>query len=171
MQEAAKAVRRPGIAGTFAATLLLSVCCAPLLAATGVDCDQAAALPDSIDISKPDLSVTTVAEHTVTSPMSEPRDGEQLRRPSASTVSLAPRAETILRRIFDESYSSTDLDQLAPASATGAKSIAELTAPAEATESSNEEKDAELPALDADLPGMSEDETLRYRRQMFRTDI
>ena len=170
MQEATKAVRRAGTTGSIAAALLLSAYCAPLLAASNVDCDKAGALPDSIHIAHPELNIS-VAEHGATAPMSEPREVDRMRRPSASTVSIAPQAETILRRIFDESYAATELDELEPASATGAKSIAELTDPEELAEPASETEEAEHPTLDADLPGISEDETLRYRRQMFRTDI
>ena len=175
MREATKAHRSTGSTGTLAAIVLLSAYCAPLMAAPSIPCKEAsAARHDPIDLTRPDLSVAVaehVADHKGTAPMTEPDEEDRLRRPSASTLSIAPRAETILRRIFDESYSSSELEALKPASSTDAKSIAELTAPAEPAKSSSETEESELPSLDADLPGMSEDETLRYRRQMFRTDI
>lgn len=171
MQEATKAVKRTGTAGSIAAAMLLTAYCAPLLAATGIDCDRTDALSDPMDLAQPEL-IVSVTEHGATSPMSEPREEDRLRRPSASTLSLAPQAETILRRIFDESYSATELDELEPASATGAKSIAELTDSTDTVDSAGDDSDdSDVPPLDADLPGMSDDETIRYRRQMFRTDI
>ena len=174
MPEATEALKKTGSTGTLAALLLLSGYCAPLLASSAIPCPESSARHDPLDLTRPDLSVAVaehVAEHKGSAPMTEPDEEDRLRRPSAATLSIAPRAETILRRIFDESYSSSELEALKPASSTDAKSIAELTAPAEPAQSGNETEESELPSLDADLPGISKDETLRYRRQMFRTDI
>ena len=172
MRETTKTAKGPGSTGFLAASLLLAVYCAPVLAASGVDCDRASARLNSLDISDPDLTIA-VADHGMAS---EPIDDavyvvEGHERSLALAPEMAPRADTILRRIFDESYTSAELDELQPASATDAKSIAELALPPSTGKASTDSNDADLPSLDADLPGVSDDETLRYRRQMFRTDI
>jgi len=171
LQETTEAVNTAGSAGRLAAVLLLGFCCVPVFAASGIDCDRATARPKSLDISNPDLTIN-VADHGMTSETIDDTSAiEPIERSRALAPEMAPRADTILRRIFDESYSSAELDELEPASATDAKSIAELALPSKSRDPSADASDSDLPSLDADLPGISDDETLRYRRQMFRTDI
>lgn len=176
MQETTRAVGKVRFAGKGAAALLLAFYCAPVLAANTLPCDEAADRPrtleiHALDIADPDLTIS-VTDHGVTTTVVVQPAGDETRMPQRIVDrSIAPRANTILRQIFDESYSASELDELRPASAPDAKSIAELTMSDDRNEPAADGNDAELPALDADLPGISEDETLRYRRQMFRTDI
>ena len=177
MQEAAKTLKTVGSTTASAATLLLGLYCGPLFAATSVPCDKAADQPRvlevrALDITTPDLTISVI-EHGLTAPtiVVEAKVSEQRLTQRFSAPAMAPRANTILKQIFDESYSAAELDELQPATTSDAKSIAELALPATPNEPAMEGDEAELPALDADLPGVSEDETLRYRRQMFRTDI
>ncbi len=176
MQETAKAMNNVGLIGASAAALLLSFYCAPLLAATSLPCDKAAKQPDTLevrklDITNPDLTIAVTDHGLSPSVVIESIASEQRLARRFSTPAIAPRANAILKQIFDESYSAAELDELQPATASDAKSIAELAPPPAPAEPAAESDDAELPALDADLPGVSEEETLRYRRQMFRTDI
>lgn len=177
MQEAAKASKRPGLAGVSAAILLLGAYCGPLFASTSLPChtaDEESRHLDSrsLDLAFPEL-IISVTEHAFAAPtvVIESASNEQRISERYTAPEMAPRANAILKQIFDESYSAADLDELQPASATDAKSIAELALPPAPGEPAPDRDEAELPALDADLPGVSEDETLRYRRQMFRTDI
>ena len=177
MQETTRAVRRVRYSGTGAAALLLSFFCAPLLAANSLPCDKAADRPRSLevrdlDMSAPDLTIS-VTDHGIitTTVVVQPSNDEVQGAQRITRPFIAPGANTILRQIFDESYSASELDELQPASALDAKSIAELTMPGNASKPAADGNEADLPSLDADLPGISEDETLRYRRQMFRTDI
>ena len=171
MQNPVKAAIQ-AINGRLAATLLLSLCCAPVSAATGVDvlCDRASNPLESLDIQPGQLAIDVV-DHGVAPALpkalieTESEGGE----PPESDARFAPRADTILRRIFDESYAESELDDLKPAMTPDAKSIVELTVPAD--EEASDAEGIEAPALDAELPGVPEEELLRYRRQMFRTDI
>jgi hypothetical protein len=176
LQETTSAVKSARPAGALAAAMLLALYCAPVLAASGIDCDRATDRPKTLEIAAPDLTdpdlTITVTDHSMTSEALDDTVNIDVTAPSlALAPEMAPRADMILRRIFDESYSSAELDELEPASATDAKSIAELALPPNSGQGSTDTSDSELPSLDADLPGISEDETLRYRRQMFRTDI
>ena len=176
MQDTTRAADKVRLTGTRATALLLAFCCAPVLAATSLPCDEAADRPRSLevralDMADPDLTIS-VTDHGITTTIVVQPAGDEIRKPQRIVDrSIAPRANTILRQIFDESYSASELDELRPASAPEAKSIAELTMPDDRAEPAADGSDSELPSLDADLPGVSEDETLRYRRQMFRTDI
>ena len=177
MQETTKAVRRVRYSGTGAAVLLLAFYCAPVLAANTLPCDKAADRPRSLeirdlDMSDPDLTISVTEHGIITTTVVVQPSSDEVNGPQRGTGPFtAPRANTILRQIFDESYSASELDELQPASALDAKSIAELTMPGNPSKPAADGNDADVPPLDADLPGISEDETLRYRRQMFRTDI
>ncbi|MDJ0940635.1 MAG: hypothetical protein QNJ00_12820 [Woeseiaceae bacterium] len=171
MHRSVKAAIR-AINGRLTATLLLSLCCAPVSAASGVDvlCDRSDPLA-SLDIQPGQLAIDIV-DHGAAPALpnvlieTESEGGEP---PETDARSLAPRADTILRRIFDESYAESELDDLKPAMTPDAKSIVELTVPID--EEAADAESVEAPALDAELPGVPEEELLRYRRQMFRTDI
>ena len=130
MQEAAKAIKKAGLTGASAATLLLSVYCGPLFAATSLPCDKADNQPtlevEPLDISIPDLTISVTDHGLSQTVVIEARIDEQRRTQSFSAPAMAPRADAILKQIFDESYSAAELDELQPASVTDAKSIAEL---------------------------------------------
>lgn len=143
------------ISGQSAAALLMVLCCSPALADLGAtdSISAADAPPETID----DL-------HS--------------RAPSVST---APRVETILREIFDENvpvdHEAADATAI---SSPNAASLAELTAPGlreksrnidNVDEAESHEAQSDIGAVSTSIPGLSEDDLSRYRRQMFRTDI
>ena len=155
MQERQATRYLAAISGHSAAALLLVLCCSPASADLGpTDSVSAAdAPPETIE----DL-------HS--------------RAPSVST---APRVETILGEIFDENvpvgHEAADATAI---SSPNAASLAELTAPGLREKSRNIENldnaeshnaESDVGAVSTSVPGLSEDDLSRYRRQMFRTDI
>ena len=156
MQEARPARRyRAAIGGKSSAALLLAFCCAPALADLG----------QTDSVSAADAPPTIIEDLNSQAP----------------SVSMTPRVETILREIFDESVpEGQEAADATAVSSPNAASLAELTAPGLREKSRNINTSAESTIGDAEkdvtgvrtsVPGLSEDELSRYRRQMFRTDI
>ena len=147
--------RQAAIGGKSAAALLLALYCAPALADLG----------QTDSVSAADAPPVTVEDLNSQAP----------------AVSMAPRVKTILRDIFDESVPEGQADADATAiSSPNAASLAELTAPGLRENSRDLDSSDELNIRDAEkdvtgvstsVPGISEDDLSRYRRQMFRTDI
>ena len=141
--------------GKGAAALLLALCCAPALADLGqTDAVSAADAP--------------------------PETIEDLHS-RAPSVSMAPQVKTILREIFDESVPEGQEAAAATAiSSPNAAPLSELTAPglrekSRVIDTSAESKirgaEKDVTGVSTNVPGLSEDELSRYRREMFRTDI
>ena len=117
--------------------------------------------------------------------MTESDEEDRVQQPSASTLSIAPRAETILRQYFRRELcfeGQETVEALKPASSTVAKCGADRRTDRTGTSRAEprhrvqrcEFEETELPMLSIRrVPGLSvrRAETLRYRRQMFRTDI
>ena len=159
--------------GTGAAVALLAFWCAPVFAAgSDVFCEKAATASVSLDVQIDDLAIDIV-DHGITDAVSAA--GLESAAPS---VLMAPRVETILREIFDETLTADqEAADATPISSPHAASLAELTAPV-LREQGKKIDDAEIredklgvSGVNTRVPGVSEDDLSRYRRQMFRTDI
>ena len=178
MRKSPATLIRATFGGPRVAALLLSVVCAPTFGASALDplCDRAAKESASLEVSAEELSVDVVDHDGDVRPDSReaPDDIVSALQPSN------PSVDTILRRIFDESRPAfqgtgqSDIDAKAIAAP-----LAELTAPAiigmpgdaatgEQPESSSiDEVNQVLPQF----PELSDADALRFRQQMFRTDI
>ncbi len=96
-------------------------------------------------------------------------------------LSSRARSLAILREIFGETVGNDTLDvarvpahDLPPGTdgkVTLRRPTAELSENDLPTTGVSASEDAETNAAEADLPGVSDEESLRYRRQMYRTDI
>jgi hypothetical protein len=150
------AIRYPSaIGGKSAAALLLALCCGPAFADLG----------ETDSISAADAPLETTEDLNSRAP----------------SISMAPRVETILREIFDESVPEGQAAAEATAiSSPNAAPLAELTAPglrekSRDIDSSDELKiraaEKDVTGISTSVPGLSEDDRSRYRREMFRTDI
>lgn len=147
----------------------------PALAATGADasCDQSAESPPLPEPTTDALSLEVVehavSDHDVPGRMSV--DGSAEAGGSGlDSSSEPPRVETLLRRIFDET-------QIRTPGLPESEDVKERNAPMatdnpeSADSASAEFGDAQDAAPGPRLPGISSDELLRFKRQMYRTDI
>ena len=138
--------------GTGVAAMLLAFWCAPAFADLGA--------ADSVNTVRTTSDAATDLEF------------------AAPSVLMVPRVETILREIFDESVPEDhEAAAATPISSPHAAPLAELTAP-DLLDKSRSIDDAEIRddergvnGVNTRVPGVSEDDLARYRRQMFRTDI
>ncbi len=154
------------LAGVTAASMLLGICCAPALAAPAdVLCEETSEHTASLEVEADEFSVDVV-DHGTDDLVDDSPLGPMI-----------PRADTILRQIFDETLPAGQADSAATAaSESAAAPIAELTKPVErVAEKADSDKDTEpvegTREMETHLPGYAEDEVRRYRRQMYRTDI
>ena len=172
---------RAATRGAGTAALLLVFCCAPAFGA-GSDllCDQPATVNITLDIPIDELVVSFVDLGAATAAPGDDAlpgslDDLASRAPSVSTT---PRVERILREIFDESVPADhEATTATPSSLPNAAPLAELTAPV-LREKSRDMNDTKVDRTDNDVigvnsrvPGLSEEELSRYRREMLRTDI
>ena len=150
--------------------IALGASLSPALAATGTNCDQGAESPPLPEPGTGALSFEVV-EHTVSSHDAPGRlsvDGSA--EPGGSSLEPEqgpPRVETLLRRIFDETRLRAPAlteseERIAP------MAIDKLDSANSTSAESGEVQDAEP---GPHLPGVSRDELLRFKRQMYRTDI
>lgn len=144
--------------------MLLGLCCAPALASSGFS-----TVCEKLSLETVDLGTSTTIDPA------SPIDAADAPR---AVMALTPKTETILRQIFDETIpEGQEAIESAPVTSPKAAPIAELTAPAlqeqrrdiEASEKVDTETDVK--SIDTRVPGLSDEELRRYRRQMFRTDI
>ena len=172
MQDAKAPVTAASRGSLTAAAALLFFLSAPVLAATGLDviCDDSA---ESVDVhSIDDLSIDTI-DHSLTSRITSESDAGGGDKPEPELLPVAVREQEILRRIFDEPVTnaeddvpnSSDVTDEVETPVTEERS-ADL-ADADATD--RESRSTLLPGIR--LPDATPEETRRYRRQMFRTDI
>lgn len=169
------------LSGRGTAALLLALCCVPALAAgTNELCEEAAARALSLDVPVQELAIQIVDHgiaNSVAAGKSTAAASDEL--DSYAPISMVPQAETILREIFDESIPEDhEAAKAAPIKSPNAAPLAELTAPVLREKSQYIIADPEVREGDRDagesntsVPGVTDEELLRYRRQMFRTDI
>ncbi len=140
----------------------------PCLAATDTEarCDQSLDTPPISPAEDRRLAIQVINHGTATA--AEALSGEETDA-EPTDESTGPRVEIMLRRIFDEAQArrpnlpepGIKEDRSAPLAIDKTDGVEE---PATALE-------AEPADSAAELPGLSADELLRYRQQMFRTDI
>jgi hypothetical protein len=173
-RKAPRSTERPSVLSALL-VVAFGFAMSPALAATGADtrCDQSVDSQQMPDVRNSNLTLEVV-DHGPTESVTPGRlsidsaveDGGN----AIPSVDDRPRVETLLRRIFDEPQLRTR--ELAPA-----EEADERSAPFAVDKSENaEEKASTAPGDDASdmaprLPGVSGDELLRFKRQMYRTDI
>ena len=136
------------------------------LAATAVEtrCDQSVRSVDMPDDRSPDLNIEIVDHGPARSSGTIEEDSSQVE------ATARPKVEVLLRRIFDE-------PQLRPVDASESEKVEEMAAPLAVDQVETVEEAAKKANSDdagktsADLPGVSADDLLRFKRQMYRTDI
>ncbi len=171
MQDAKAPVTAASKGSLTATAALLCFLSAPVLAATGlgVICDET----DQVDAHSIDgLNIDTI-DHTLTSRITGEEEIGGGDEPEPELLPVAAREQEILRLIFDEPV--TNVEEDVPNSS---DESAEIDPPAiddrsadvaETDVTDQEVRDSLLPGIR--LPDATPEETRRYRRQMFRTDI
>ena len=175
------------VTNVFAA-LLLAFCGAPALASSGIRVDCGLARADSLDPGSPTVTLTAkLVDHGVAKAdinLSAIDRSAIDTATAANMISLAPRAATIVRQVFEDGPSSFRTSVLESAANLG-QIIASDTSPLispEATSKVDEQEDntrtesvttndAKVSGTEAQLPGVSDVDLLRFRNQMYRTDI
>ena len=158
--------RKVQIALSLLALFVLAAWSSSALAATGVEtrCDQSVRSADMPDDRSSDLKIEVVDHGPTRSSGAIDRD------PVEADGAARPQVEVLLRRIFDE-------PQLRAVDADQSEQVEDLAAPLavdqvetieEAAKKANSE---EAGKTSADLPGVSADDLLRFKRRMYRTDI
>lgn len=161
-----------------AAVVLPLLLSAPVLAASGVDpfCKTSAGGPD-LDIPMDELDLD-VAEHAVSASITA-HVAAGFDDRIESRFPAPPSNDTILRRIFDEAANDGN-DSGAGLDRSAAAPLVELTLSPPSgddaelrtgDESAPNTEELEERRLTPRFPGVSDAESDRYRRQMYRTDI
>ena len=158
---------------TFAANaaffVMAAMFAAPALAATKsqVPCSDATAADLEIPVQ---VLITEVVNHDM--PVSSIKTDTSIDdiESVSSTSILAPRAEAAIRNAFEESDSaSSDSSGL---DLTNALLTPPMVGTDTKTESTDDEKQAESESgMNTKLPGVSDDDSSRYKKQMYRRDI
>lgn len=162
----ATAARKGRLIATIA---LLCFVSAPASASTQIDADNSSRA-DHVDRRAIDQLSIDAIELSLSSRVTS---GDASDEPEPELLPIAVREQEILRRIFDEPLSDTETeipnssdlsDDIRP------PVIDDRSADVVETDANNQETRSDLlPAIR--LPEATPEETRRYRRQMFRTDI
>lgn len=164
------------------AALLLSTACGPAVASSGVevDCRERVHELPVADIVAPSLHLNLErADHGLTS--SAAIDDPDIATPRQSSASpkppLSPLADSLLQEIFAESDATVFVQPSNRTVASPELADSQPDANAEDGEQGNRGLDEaaslhiEIPVTTTRLPGVSEVDSPRIRRQMYRTDI
>ena len=153
--------------------LALGASVSPALAATGTNCDQAAESPPLPEPGTGALNFEVV-EHAISGHEAPGRlsvDGSAESGGSGlETDPGPPRVETLLRRIFDETQLRAP-DFLESDEPEERNAPMAIDKPESVNSTSAAPGEAEDVVPGPRLPGISRDELLRFKRQMYRTDI
>lgn len=155
--------------------LALGAFMSPSFAATAADsrCDPSAAAPALPETPATSLTIEVV-EHTASSPVTPGQvsldgsmdDGGSSLEPNSES----PRVETLLRRIFDDTRLRApgfpDIEESDSSDAPLSTDRTESVEPP-VSESAESEFDSTAPQV----PGLSGDDLVRFKRHMYRTDI
>ena len=163
------------LSGLGAALFALGFALSPALAATGADtrCDQSVDSAQMPDAHNNNLTLEVV-DHMATDSLaagqlsidSALEDGGS----AAPSTDDPPRVEALLRKIFDET-------QLYTPEVSSPEDVDERSAPLAVNKTDNGEEQTPSGSRDVAneiaprLPGVSGDELLRFKQQMYRTDI
>lgn len=160
----------------LAAALLASGWCAQAAASsTDIICDQTSRHSVSLDIPVNELTVNTV-DHGAANTIST--DESLLDSRDQIDPSVTPRVAAVLRQIFDESLAQRPLkDRLNSPAIESLQDLVESLPvrdePETAAPAAGDmaEADSSAPDVNARLPGVEDEQSIRYRREMYRTDI
>lgn len=163
--------------------LALAIACAPALASSSLTpCDEEVRKAQSLDVPAVDLSIRTVdlgsAESAIAGgqPIDQPIESRELALP---LLTLTPRAESILQKMFEEPQFSppSQLDPL-PAEAVKSAPVADVITPQPGGDKIEQPDDVDssvendkLNGVSIRLPGVTTDDLVRFKRRMYRTDI
>ncbi len=166
-----------------AALLALAIACAPALASSSLTpCDEEARNAQSLDVPALELSIRTAdlgSADAVTAgrqPLDQPIESRESALP---LLTLTPRAESILQKMFEEPQFSppSQLDPL-PAETGKSAPVAEVIAPQPGGDKIEQPDDVdarieseESNGVSTRLPGVTTDDLVRFKRRMYRTDI
>ena len=166
-----------------AALLALAIACAPALASSSLAlCDEESRKAQSLDVPAVELSIRTAdlgSADAVTAggqPLDQPIESRKWALP---LLTLTPRAESILQKMFEEPQFSPP-SQLDPLPAETGKSgpVAEVITPQPGGDKIEQPDDVdarneseELNGVSTRLPGVTTDDLVRFKRRMYRTDI
>jgi hypothetical protein len=156
------------------AALVLSAWVYPSLAATGTDArpDQPLDAPPMSLSADRELPIQVIDMGAASAAAAESLPADDSASASAQEAAerpQGPRVEVMLRRIFDEAQARQPTLQPPPADD-------DFNAPFAVDKSESQEDPPGVLQVDpaeaaAELPGFDADELLRYRQQMYRTDI
>jgi hypothetical protein len=169
-------------AGMAYAAFLLVVWAVPSAASSGihVDCDQSGS--DTHDRGSTSVALNVeIVDHGITkADIAETPGNAPLELTELDSFDLSFRAEAISQEVFEKSsglpQSNSNLVQiesseLKPLATTEATNAAMNSNSANRSESVTTNISTEIDGTEMRLPGLSDAELLRFRRQMYRTDI
>lgn len=144
-----RSIQRNTFAAGAAVFVMAGICTAPALAATSAQID----CPEEATRATLDVPARFLATDFVSHSVPEAEIDEAEITPSSSL--LAPRAAAAIRNAFISSHTP-------PMAGTDAKAV-----------SDPEDDESTLPdsGLNTELPGVSDEELARYKKQMYRRDI
>ena len=143
----------------------------PALASSGVDtlCDRSTGNTTAAEVPHTPLTIQVV-DHGAANSVAAGEPGVDEEVDASSTRQLRPRTDIILRRIFDDSrLADGDDARFADADALSAPLADEKSSDTEDASNSGDVPSRGQTATQ--LPGVSEDELLRFRQRMYRVDI
>ena len=168
--------RMERLSGLSALLLLaLGTTTSPALAATSADtrCDQSAKSPALADVPRANLTLEVVDHGVSESVVPGQTSVDSAIEPGGSSTPSTderPRVETLLRRIFDEPQLRTpEIPETAESDERSAPFVVDK--PEKVEKPAASVPDAETSDVAPRLPGVSSDELLRFKQQMYRTDI
>ena len=166
-----------------AVLLALGMACVPALASSGMTpCDEEVQSTQRLDVSATELFIQTVDLGSTSSVAAEGQPLDQAVEShewTPPTLRLTPRAESMVRKMFEEPQFSppSQLDPL-PVRAGKSAPVAEATTPLPGGDKIEQQEgvDAHIQSEDLKgvatrLPGVTTDDLVRFKRRMYRTDI
>jgi hypothetical protein len=168
------------VSGTFVC-MLLGIWGAPVSASSGIGAHELAASAPSLNVERVDFSSATAAIGMSTVTTNEEIAGENHgSETTTDAVDLIPRAETVNQHIFENSHAperpatdliEADVPEVAPLASSNAPVGAKKNDSAAHSESVTTSVETRSSEVEMHLPGVSDADLLRFRRQMYRTDI
>jgi len=156
------------LAAKAALFVLLAIVAAPALATatSRIDCNEAIEATLNVPVN---ALITAAVSHDIPAPPSKEDASIDEITVVSSTGLLAPRAEAAIRGAFEESDRTSIDSPDADASRTVlSPPMAGTKSKAETVDDNGENPDSRM---NTKLPGVSDDLSLRYKKQMFRRDI
>ena len=166
--------------GTFVC-VLLGIWGAPVSASSGISAHEAASSAPSLNIERVEYGVTKagIAVSSVTT--NEEIAGENhVAEAATDAVDLIPRAATVNQHILENSHASArsatdlieaDVSEAAPLASSNTPAGAKKSDPAAHSDSVTSSVETRSSEVEMHLPGVSDADLLRFRRQMYRTYI